>query len=197
MNEKEPVKAPEAFPGSFAALAWLGLVFLVGVGVWYAWATENSEDLSFLLSWVPSPYPVLILQGILLLIVALYSGSVQRTLDALASCLSGEQAGRVVRHAGLWLLGLLVKLLAFLVALPLGLGAFRLFGMGDEVHPGVVFVCWLLILLLWACVYGWGALLTAQSWIDGASRLLASAPKASAAKRNPPPFPEKSASSEN
>lgn len=173
MNTNEPVKAPETFPGSFAALAWVALAFLVGVGAWYAWATENSEDLSFVLSWGPSPYPVLIVQGILVLIVALYSGSVQRTLDALASCLTGEQAGRVVRHAGLWLLGLLVKLLAWLVALPLGWGAFRLFGVGEEVHAGIVFVCWLLIALLWACVYGWGALMTAQSWIDGASRLLA------------------------
>ncbi len=173
MKPDGQVKAPETFPGSFAALAWVALAFLVGVGVWYGWAAENSDGLSDLLDWMPSPYPVLVVQGILVLIVAMYSGSVQRTMDALASCLTAEQAGRVVRHPGLWLAGVIVQLVACLAAAALGWGAFKLFGIGEDAHVGGVIACWLLIALLWACVYGWGALLTGQSWIDGASRLLA------------------------
>lgn len=175
---KERNTAPERYPGFYAVFSWFVFALLVALGIGYASAMENSRSFREVADWLPSPYGLLAVWGFLVAMIALYSGSVQRTMNALSSAL-GDSVGDVTRHAGLFAVGIIVKILAVATA---GFLVFRTLQIIDGevgldsdagVLLAVVFV--LVDVLLGMMLYAWGALMTAQSWNGGAADVLRTA----------------------
>lgn len=171
MNDK--THGPESYPGFYAIICWVFLLFYAGLGIAYGVGMHESEDFRWVARSLPSPYGLLIALGILTLIAGLFCSSVQATMNALASCLGDASSRRVERHGWLFFFGILVKIVAVL-----GTG-FSIFNTLERykslgIHAeGILAVFLVAEIVIGLGIFANGALLTAQSWNGGAARLLA------------------------
>lgn len=172
----DKIHGPESYPGFYAIVCWVFILFYAGLGIAYEVGMQESEDFRWVASSLPSPYGLLIALGILTLIAGLFCSSVQATMNALASCLGDASSRRVERHGWLFFFGILVKIVAVLgtgVSIFNTLERYKSLGRHSE---GILAVFLVVEIVIGLWIYANGALLTAQSWNGGAARLLAANP---------------------